>query len=49
MALTELIEGPGWAVPELVVRAGRYPLSVESHLINMTVRLLLGPASARHG
>ena len=42
MALTELIEGPGWAVPELVVRAGRYPLSVESHLINMTARLVPG-------
>ncbi len=42
MALTELVEGPGWAPQELDVRAGRFPLSVESHLINMTARLVPG-------
>lgn len=37
-----LIEGPGWAPHSLDVHAGRFPLSVEAHLMNMTARLVPG-------
>lgn len=36
------VEGPSWAPHGLEVRAGRFPLSVESHLLNMTSRLVPG-------
>lgn len=34
--------GPGWAPHTLDVRGGRFPLSVEAHLMNMTARLVPG-------
>jgi hypothetical protein len=37
-----VMEGPGWAPHGLDVRAGRFPLSVEAHLMNMTARLVPG-------
>lgn len=36
------VEGPAWADHQLVVRPGRFPLSVESHLMNMTAGLVPG-------
>lgn len=35
-------EGPGWARNGLEIRAGRFPLSVEAHLLNMTAKLVPG-------
>jgi hypothetical protein len=40
--VTVLLEGPAWAPHGLDIRAGRFPLSVEAHLINMTARLVPG-------
>jgi hypothetical protein len=40
--MTDLIEGPGWATHTLDERPGRFPLSVEAHLMNMTARLVPG-------
>ncbi len=40
--MTDLIEGPAWAPHHLDVRAGRFPLSVEAHLLNMTAKLVPG-------
>lgn len=36
------IEGPDWVTHGLDVRAGRFPLAVEAHLLNMTARLVPG-------
>ena len=35
-------EGPGWAPHSLEVQGGRFPLSVEAHLMNMTASLVPG-------
>lgn len=35
-------EGPGWAPHSLDVQGGRFPLSVEAHLLNMTASLVPG-------
>ncbi|MEU6995452.1 hypothetical protein ABZ953_32950 [Streptomyces sp. NPDC046465] len=37
-----LVEGPGWSRPGLDVAAGRYPLSVERHVMRMVDRLVPG-------
>lgn len=37
-----LITGPGWATRRLDMRAGRFPLSVEGHLLRMTAGLVPG-------
>lgn len=37
-----LITGPGWATRRLDMRAGRFPLSVEGHLLRMTAALVPG-------
>lgn len=36
------LEGPAWAPHQLDVRPGRFPLSVEAHLMNMTAKLVPG-------
>jgi hypothetical protein len=40
--MSDVIEGPGWASHALDERPGRFPLSVEAHLMNMTARLVPG-------
>ena len=35
-------EGPGWAPHSVDVQGGRFPLSVEAHLLNMTASLVPG-------
>ena len=40
--MKSVLEGPAWAPHGLDVRAGRFPLSVEAHLMNMTARLVPG-------
>ena len=40
--MTATLEGPAWAPHQLDVYAGRFPLSVEAHLMNMTARLVPG-------
>jgi hypothetical protein len=35
-------DGPGWAPHSLDVQGGRFPLSVEAHLLNMTASLVPG-------
>jgi hypothetical protein len=35
-------EGPNWAPRSLAVQGGRFPLSVEAHLLNMTAALVPG-------
>lgn len=35
-------DGPGWAPHSLDVQGGRFPLSVEAHLMNMTAQLVPG-------
>ena len=40
--MTITLEGPAWAPHQLDVYAGRFPLSVEAHLMNMTARLVPG-------
>lgn len=36
------VRGPAWSPPGLDIRAGRFPLQVEKHMLNMTGRLLPG-------
>ncbi|MCZ1001056.1 hypothetical protein O1M63_28275 [Streptomyces mirabilis] len=38
----ELVEGPVWSRPGLDVAAGRYPLSVERHVMRMVDHLVPG-------
>lgn len=40
--LNTQLEGPAWAPHQLDVRPGRFPLSVEAHLMNMTAKLVPG-------
>ncbi len=40
--MTSLVEGPAWAPHRLDVRAGRFPLGVEAHLLQMTAHLVPG-------
>lgn len=40
--VTAVLEGPAWAPHGLDVRAGRFPLSFEAHLLNMTAKLVPG-------
>ncbi|WP_405523634.1 hypothetical protein OG426_10130 [Streptomyces canus] len=42
----ELVEGPGWSRPGLDVAAGRYPLSVERHVMRMVDHLVPGATTA---
>ncbi|MER5183234.1 hypothetical protein ABT009_33620 [Streptomyces sp. NPDC002896] len=41
-ATSVLVEGPGWSRPGLDVAAGRYPLSVERHVMRMVDHLVPG-------
>ena len=38
----ELVEGPAWAPHRIDLRAGRFPLGVEAHLMQMTAHLVPG-------
>ena len=38
----QLIEGPAWAPHRIDLRAGRFPLGVEAHLMQMTAHLVPG-------
>lgn len=41
--------GPAWSSHDLEIRAGRFPLSVEAHLMNMTARLVPGATTVTTG
>lgn len=41
--------GPAWSSHDLEIRAGRFPLSVEGHLLNMTARLVPGATTVTTG
>ena len=41
--------GPAWSSHDLEIRAGRFPLSVEGHLMNMTARLVPGATTVTTG
>lgn len=43
------ILGPRWSSHDLEIRAGRFPLSVEGHLLNMTARLVPGATTVTTG
>lgn len=40
--MVTLVEGPGWSAQGLDIRAGRYPLSVERHVMRMAALLVPG-------
>lgn len=44
-----VVLGPAWSSHDLEIRAGRFPLSVEGHLMNMTARLVPGATTVTTG